>query len=155
MLFRSVNAAKMQIFQSLGVNPAMLPSSQAGQKGAKTNQAQVAQEQQVDLLMTADAVIGISDDILTPILRWFVYLDHQFRKTNLTVREFGTLGHEMDMEEIPPIQMDRRFEVRWYGVEAMRSIQQMQQQMAGINVIRGIPPQQYQGFELKDRKSVV
>lgn len=54
----------------------------------------------------------------------------------------------MTMDEIPPVQFDRRFEVRWFGVEAMRSMQQMQQQMAGINVIRGIPPQQYKGFEM-------
>jgi hypothetical protein len=145
--FEIVNACKQQIFQSLGVNPSMLPS--AGQtKGGKTNQAQVSQEQQVDLLMTADAVIGISDDILTPILRWFVYLDHQFRDRTMTVRQYGVLGHEANMEEIPPVQMDRRFEVRWFGVEAMRSIQQMQMQMAGLNVIRGIPPQQYPGYEL-------
>src|SRR6516165_11659979 len=112
-----VNAMKMQVFQSLGVNPSMLPSSQSGQgKGGRTNQAQVAQEQQVDLLMTA--------------------------------RQFGALGHEINMEMVPPVQMDRRFEVRWFGVEAMRSTQQLQMQMAGVNVIRGIPPQQYQGYEL-------
>lgn len=144
--FEIVNACKQQIFQSLGVNPAMLPSS-TGQKG-KTNQAQVAQEQQIDLLMTADVVTGVEADVLTPVLRWFVYLDHQFRKKELTLRQFGELGHEMNMEAVPPVQMDRRFEVRWFGVEAMRSVQQMQQQMAGINVIRGIPPQQYEGFAL-------
>ena len=144
-----VNAMKMQVFQSLGVNPSMLPSSQSGQgKGGRTNQAQVAQEQQVDLLMTADVVTGVADDILTPILRWFVYLDHQFRSHPMTVRQFGALGHEINMEMIPPVQMDRRFEVRWFGVEAMRSTQQLQMQMAGVNVIRGIPPQQYQGYEL-------
>lgn len=141
-----VNAFKNQIFQTLGVNPAMLPTSP--QKGAKPSQAQIVQEQQVDLLMTSDAVIGISDDILTPILRWFVYLDHQYRNKPLTVRQFGKLGLEMEMDEIEPIQMDRRFEVRWFGVEAMRSVQQMQQQMAGLNVVRGIPPQQYKGYEL-------
>ena len=148
--FEIVSQAKAQIFQSLGVNPAMLPmSGSGGSKGdSKTNQAKVAQEQQIDLLMTADAVIGISDDILTPVLRWFVYLDHQFRDHALTVRQFGMLGHEANMEVILPVQMDRRFEVRWFGVEAMRSIQQMQQQMAGLNVVRGIPPQQYKGYEL-------
>lgn len=144
--FEIVNALKNQIFQTLGVNPAMIPSTP--QKGSKTNQAQVAQEQQVDLLMTADAVIGISDDILTPILRWFVFLDHQYRNKPLTVRQFGKLGLEMEMDEVEPVQMDRRFEVRWFGVEAMRSVQQMQQQMAGLNVVRGIPPQQYKGYEL-------
>jgi hypothetical protein len=39
-------------------------------EGWKDQSSTVAQEQQIDLLMTADAVIGISDDILTPVLRW-------------------------------------------------------------------------------------
>jgi hypothetical protein len=54
----------------------------------------------------------------------------------------------MNMETIKPVQMDRRWEVRWFGVEAARSAQQMQLQMAGLNMIRGIPKEMYAGFEL-------
>ena len=146
--FEIVNACKMQVFQSLGVNPAMLPSSQGEVKGGKTNQAKVSQEQQIDLMMTADVVTGAEGDYLTPILRWFVYLDHQFRKTKMTVRQFGKLGTRIEMQEVPPVQMDRRFEVRWFGVEAARSMQQMQLQMGALNVIQGIPPQAYPGYRL-------
>jgi len=144
--FEIVSACKAQIFQTLGVNPAMLPQQQV--KGKSPNQAQVAQEQQVDLLTVADIVTGLEMDQLTPILRWFVYLDHQFRDKKLTLRQFGMVGKDFNMVDILPVQMDRRFEVKWFGVEAARSAQQMQLQMAGINVIRGIPPQQYKGFEL-------
>lgn len=146
--FEIVTACKNQIFQTLGVNPAMLPQSSGSGKGGKPSQAQVAQEQQVDVLTTADVVTGIEGDVLTPILRWFVYLDHQFRDKELTLRQFGIVGKDMDMQVIEPVQMDRRWEVKWFGVEAARSAQQMQLQMAGLNMVRGIPKELYQGFEL-------
>jgi hypothetical protein len=142
-----ITAIKGQIFQTLGINPAMLPQGQSGQKG-KPSQAQVAQEQMVDILTVSDIVTGLEMDMLTPILRWFVYLDHQFRDKPLTLRQFGIVGKDMNMQVIEPVQMDRRWEVKWFGVEAARSAQQIQMQMAGLNMIRGIPPQQYKGFEL-------
>ena len=58
------------------------------------------------------------------------------------------MGVFAEMEQIKPIQMDRRFEFRWFGVESARSMQQLQMKMAGINVLRGIPPQMYPGYEL-------
>jgi hypothetical protein len=58
------------------------------------------------------------------------------------------MGVSIEMEEIEPVQMDRRFEFRWFGVEAARNAQQLQMQMAGMNMLRGIPPQAYPGYEL-------
>jgi len=52
------------------------------------------------------------------------------------------------METIPPVQMDRRYQFRWFGVEAARSAQQIQQGIAAMNVIRGIPPQQLGGYRV-------
>lgn len=145
--FQIVASAKDQIFQTLGVNPAMLPQ-QATAQGKKPNQAQIANEQMVDLLTTADAVTTLEGEILTPMLQWFVYLDHQFRDEDMTIPAFGEMGVQLEMEQIKPIQMDRRFEFRWYGVEAARSMQQMQMQMAGINVIAKVPPQMMPGKQL-------
>ena len=42
---------------------------------------------------------------------------------------------QAEMETIEPIQMDRRFEFRWFGVEAARNQQQIQMKMAGMNVL--------------------
>lgn len=145
--FQIVASCKDQIFQTLGVNPAMMPH-QATAPGKKPNQAQIANEQQVDILTTADVVTGLEGDILTPMLQWMVYLDHQFRDEEVLIPSFGELGAEMEMDRIEPIQMDRRFEFHWYGVEAARSIQQMQQQMATLNVLMNIPPQRYPGYEM-------
>jgi hypothetical protein len=146
--FQIVSSCKDQIFQTLGVNPAMMPQ-QAMSPGKKPNQAAIANEQQVDILTTADVVTQLEGEILTPMLQWFVWLDHQYRDEETTVPAFGELGVQIEMERIKPIQMDRRFEFRWYGVEAARSIQQMQQQMALLNVLKGIPKEMYPGYRLQ------
>jgi hypothetical protein len=145
--FAIVNAAKDQILQTLGVNPAMMPH-QVTSPGKKPNQAQIANEQQVDLLTTADAVTVIEEEILTPALQWFLMMDHQYRDEDMLVPTFGKIGIRMEMERIPPVQLGKRFEFRWFGVEQARTMQQMQMQMAGLNVIKGIPPQAYQGYKL-------
>lgn len=145
--FQIVQSAKDQIFQTLGVNPAMMPQ-QTMAPGKKPNQAQIANEQQIDIMTTADVVTTLEGEILSPMLQWFVYLDHQFREQDITIRAFGRLGVQMDMEKIEPVQMDRRFEFRWYGVEAARNAQQMQIQMSGLNAMRSIPQQMYPGYEI-------
>jgi hypothetical protein len=58
------------------------------------------------------------------------------------------MGIRAAMEHIPPLQMDRRYQFRWYGVEAAQNAQQVQNQIAMTNVLRGIPPQQYPGYQL-------
>ena len=145
--FAIVNSAKEQIFQTMSINPAMMPQ-QVMSPGKKPNAAMIANEQQVDILSTADVVSAIEDEIATPLLQWFIALDHQFRDKPMTIRAFGKMGIQAEMEEIEPVQMDRRFEFRWFGVEQARNSQQLQQKMAGLNVIRGIPPQLYQGYKL-------
>jgi hypothetical protein len=139
-----VQGFKDQIFQTLGVNPAMIPQAASGKK---TNQAQMATEQQVDILTTANAVTILEADILTPMLQRFVALDHQHRSTAMTVRGFGPMGVKAEMMSIEPVQMDRRFEFRWYGVEQARNAQMMQVKMATLNVLRGLGPQDTPGYE--------
>lgn len=137
---------KTEIFQALSVTPAGIAQSTGGK--VKRNQAEIANEQQVDILSTADVCTNLEDEILTPLLRWFVELDYQYRDKPLTVRQFGQMGVRAKMQDIPVIQVDHRYEFRWFGVEAARNAQMLQQQIATMNVLRGIPPQQYQGYEL-------
>jgi hypothetical protein len=82
------------------------------------------------------------------MLQMFLYFDHQFRNRAMTIKAFGEMGMRASMQEIPPIQMDRRFEFTWYGAEAARNEARMQLQMAGLNAIRSIPPQSYPGYQL-------
>jgi len=142
-----VQAAKTDIFQVLSVSPAAIAQSTGG-PGKKRNQAEIANEQQVDILSTADVCTNLEDEILTPLLRWFVELDHQYRDQAITVRQYGQMGLRAGMEEIPLIQVDRRFEFRWFGVEAARNTQMMQQQIAAVNVAKGFPPEMLKGYEI-------
>ena len=143
--FERASELKQQMFQTLGVNPSMIPAAKGKQK---TNQAEIANEQQVDLLTTADAVTVIEEQILTPILQRFADYDHQFRNENIMVKSFGALGNKTAMQDVEPQQSGKRFEFKWFGVEAARNAAQMQQQIAGINVIKGIPPEMYAGYKL-------
>ena len=142
-----VASTKAEIFQTLSVNPAAITQQGVGSgQAAKRNQAQIAQEQQVDILSTADAVTVIEEGILTPMLTFMLELDHQYRNKTVSVRQYGEMGVQATIQEVEPIQMNKRYAFRWFGVEAARNAQQIQQQIAGMNVIRGIPPQQLNGY---------
>ena len=140
------SSVRDQIFQTLGVNPSMIPSM-PGDK--KPNQAQVAQQQQVDILTTSDAVTVLSEGILTPMIQRFAFYDHQFRDAATTVMIYGEMGEEAMMEEVEPLQLNRRWEFKWWGVEAARNAAAQQQQMSVLNVIKEIPPNLYEGYELR------
>jgi hypothetical protein len=143
--FELVNQCKAEVSQTLSVSPAAITG---GSLGKKPDQAEIAQEQQIDILTTADAVTVLEEGILTPMLNLFIEMDHQYRDEDITVRAFGELGLRAEMEKIAPVQMDRRYQFRWFGVEQARNAQQIQQQIAGMNVIRGIPPQQLNGYQI-------
>lgn len=136
------------IFQSLGVNPSMLPQQTSG---SKRNQAQVAQEQQVDLLTTAEAVSVVAETILDPLAAWIVDLDHQFRDRDLTVRMYGELGIKAEMIDVPPLQNRTRYQFQWCGAEQAKLNMAMQQQgTALLNVARGMAQQlTAEGIELR------
>lgn len=142
-----VQACKAQIFESMGVNPSMLPQ-QTGRPGGKRNQAEVALEQQVDLLTTADAVTNIENEILTPYVQRALDYDNQFRQDDVLVKMFGPRGQRAIMQRVPPAQRHNRYVLSWLGVEAARDAARIQQMIAGFAVLQKVPPQMYQGFRL-------
>jgi hypothetical protein len=144
-----IQSYQQQIFQALGVNPAMLPQ-QTGRPGAKRNQAEIALETQVDLLTTAEAVSVLEEGVATPTMQMWVDYDHQFRDRPLSIRAFGMMGKRATMEEIPPLQTRTRYWFRWQGVEQAKNAAQVQQQIAWINVVRGMKPDlEAEGYRLK------
>lgn len=134
--FNIVQSAERYIMATLGVNASMLPQS-TGVPGRKRNQAEIAMEQQVDLLSTS-IEIGAAESLLTEVIGRFADYDAQFRDEELTIRTVGELGIEAAMEKVPPIQMGKRWQFRWFGVEQARTAQQIQQQIALLNVIRAM-----------------
>jgi hypothetical protein len=143
--FEIVSSCKQEIFQNLAVNPSMMPQGTGGKN--KRNQAEIANEQQVDLLSTADAVSILEESVFTPLVQRIIWYDHQFRDKAITIRTYGQAGLQAEMQEIEPLQMNTAYYFKWYGLEQTRSTQQMQQQIATMNVLRGIPPEM-----LPDRK---
>lgn len=140
-----VATIKSEVFQTLSVNPAAITQSNSLKK---QNQAEVAQNQQVDILTTADAVTVVEEGILTPMLNRMIELDHQYRDEEMTVAQYGEMGHRANMEKIPPVQFNRHYQFRWLGVESARNAQMIQQQIAGMNVLRGVPPEQLNGHKI-------
>src|SRR5208282_1868370 len=142
-----IEADQQAIFQALSVNPAQITQGMGTKK--KTNQAEISNEQQVDILTTSDAVTVMEDEIYTPIVMFMLELDHQYRDKEMRVREYGETGMLSNMVEVPLIQMDKMYSFRWFGVEQSRNAQSLQQQVAGINILRGIPPQLLPGYRLE------
>jgi hypothetical protein len=140
-----IQQLEAMIMQTMSVNPAMI--TQAYRRG-KPTQAEQMQEHAIDLLTTANAVTAIEEGILTPWVQLAVEMDHQFRDEAITVQQYGEMGVAAKLESIDPLQMDGRYVFRWDGVEQVRNAQQIQQQIAAINVVRGIPPQLYPGYVL-------
>lgn len=143
--FQMIGACKEQIFQSLGINPAMVPHGNAGKK---PSQAQIAQEQQVALESTADNIAVIQEGVMSELLEWFYELDYQYRDKAVTVKKFGQLGLQADMDQVEPFQVRQRYEFKWYGTEGFKAAQQVQQQISWLNVLRGLPPEQLNGRKL-------
>ena len=140
-----VGAAKSQVFQSLGVNPSMIPGQTGGK--SKKNQAEIANEQQVDILTTADVVTSLEVP-LTELIQRFAWYDAQFRDEPISVKMYGRAGMKASMQVVEPLQMDTRYEYVWLGVEAARSAQQVQQQIAAVNVLNGMPPDKLDGKKI-------
>ena len=136
-----VQVCKDQIFQSLGVNPAMIPHGSANKK---PSQAEVAQAQQVALESTNDE-IAILESVLSRVLEWCYDLDYQYRTEEITVRKFGQLGLQATMDQVKPFQTRQRYMFRWYGSESFKATQQVQQMISWGNVLKGMPPQLLNG----------
>lgn len=139
--FTIVGSCKEQIFQSLGVNPAMIPHGNASKK---PSQAEVAQAQQVALESTNDQ-IAILEAVLARVLEWCYDLDYQYRTKDITVKKFGQLGLQATMDQVEPFQTRQRYVFRWYGSESLKATQQVQQMISWGNVLKGMPPQVLNG----------
>ncbi len=119
-----VMMAVQAINQSLGVNPSMLPQQM---RNHTPNQAEVAQDQAVDLLTTAEGVKVPVECVLDPVLGLIVDYDYQFREHDLTIRRFGEAGVRANLEQVPPIANRAGFTFLWRGAERVKQTMTMQQ----------------------------
>jgi hypothetical protein len=128
-----VQMATQASFQTMSVNPSMLPQQT---RADKPSQAMVAQEQAVDLLTTAMRVAAL-EGVLTEAVAWIVDLDYQFRDRDMLVRMFGQEGRKAEMQEVGPLQNRNGFTFVWRGGEQVRQNAMMAQQgTALLNVLQ-------------------
>jgi hypothetical protein len=135
---------KTEIFQVLSVNPSMV--TQTTKK--KLNQAEVAQEQQIDILTTGDSTRVLKDAILNPMVNLWMDLDYQFRDYAVTIREYGEMGQRAELESVPPFELRRKTVFFWIGDEIIKGQQQLQQKIGLFNVLMKLPPQLMPHFQL-------
>src|SRR5215467_10816273 len=141
--FEIVASAKAQCMQSLSVSPAAI--TQQGMQKSKPSQADVAREQQVDILTTADAVTVLEEGILTPIVNFMVELDHQHRQDAILIRQFGERGIRAKMDWVDPIQLGKKLAYSWYGVEQAQTATQLQEQISSTHVVCPTPSDKLPG----------
>jgi hypothetical protein len=137
-------AIKAQINESMEVNDAMLGKMPAGRKNQAAAAAQ-AQEQQSNIIDHAKRYEGT---MLNPLIERIFELDRQFRTKELTVVTMGEVGARAKQQEIPVQAFNERYFFRWCGTQYQAGLQRMQQMIAWMNVLRGIPPQQLDGRRL-------
>jgi hypothetical protein len=143
------SAAMCQMLQGLireamGVNDAMMGRPPPGRK----NSQQVAAQMQEQASTISDHAERYEEAILNPLVERFFELDQQFRTEDLTVITKGEIGIRAKMTKIEPQQFDERYYFWWAGTSFTVGMQRMQQQIAWMNVLRGIPPQLLNGRRL-------
>jgi hypothetical protein len=135
---------KQQINESMDVNDAMLGKAPAGRK----NQAQMAALTAAQESNIIDNAKRYEDVILNPLIERIFEMDRQFRTEELTVEVLGEVGARANLQIIPPQAFGERYFFRWCGTSYQQNMQRMQQMIAWMNVLRGIPPQQLDGRRL-------
>lgn len=132
---------KRQIWESLDVNEMMMGKMPPGRKNAQI----VGGMQQEQSTSINDDASRYEEVILNPLMEMLFELDQQFRTDDITIEQRGEIGVKASLEVIPVMQWGQKYFFRWAGTEYLMGMQRIQQQIAAMNVIKGIPPQQLNG----------
>ena len=135
---------KRQIWESMDVNEMMMGKMP---QGRKNNQLMGAMQQE-QMVAIMDHAERYEEAMLNPLIERIFEYDQQFRTKSLTVMTMGEIGVKAKMTDIEPQQFGERYDFRWAGTSYVMGMQRMQQQIAMMNVLRGIPPQQLNGRKL-------
>ncbi len=135
---------KRQIWESMDVNEIMMGRMPQGRK----NNQLMAQFQQDQMVNIMDHAESFEEEILTPLAERLMEYERQFRTNSILVEQRGEIGVRAKMTEINPSSFDERYRFQWAGTSTVQGQQVMQMQIALMNVLRGIPPQQLNGRRL-------
>jgi len=135
---------KQQIMESMDVNETMLGRAPAGRKNAQA----IGQQSAEAMATIGDVVKRFENGVMNKLLEWFYELDLQFREEDLLVVQEGEHGIQSIIEKIPPQQAGIRYWFHWNGADKAIGAQNIQQMIAWMNVLRGLPPQVLNGRKL-------
>lgn len=135
---------KRQIWESMDVTELMMGRMPQGRKNNQLMGA-VQQEAMTNIMDDAERY---EEAMLTPLVERLMEYDRQYRTNSLTIVTMGEIGQKLKMTEIEPQQFGERYRYQWAGTSIVQGQQLMQQRIAGLNVLRGIPPQQLSGRRL-------
>lgn len=138
------DAIKRQIWESLEVNEMMMGRMPAGRKNNQLMGA-MQQEQQTNI---SDHAERYEQSMLNPLVEMLYEFDQQFRTHSVTVKARGELGVKADMIEVKVQQWGQKYFFRWSGTEFLLGQNRLQQQIAALNVAKGIPPAMLNGYRL-------
>jgi hypothetical protein len=128
---------KKQIWESMDVNGMMMGQMPQGRKNNQLMGA-MQQEQSINII---DHATRYEEVMLNPLMEMLFELDQQFRDDEIEIETLGEIGYKAKMEKIPVQQWGERYCFRWSGTDYMLGMQMMQQRIATMNVVKGIPPQ--------------
>ncbi len=135
---------KRQIWESLDVNEMMMGRMP---QGRKNNQLMGSMQQEQSINIT-DHAQRYEDVVLNPLCEFLFEFDQQYRTKEIMIEQRGEIGYKAALETIAVPQWGERFFFRWSGTEFMLGMQRLQQQIAWMNVLKGIPPQLLNGRTL-------
>ena len=135
---------KRQIWESMEVNEMMMGRMPQGRKNNQL-MGSMQQEQQTNI---TDSASRYEEEMLNPLCEMLFEYDQQFRDAEVMIEQRGEIGVKAKLEMIPVPQWGEKYFFRWQGTEFMIGMQRMQQQIAAVNVIKGIPPQMLGGLTL-------
>lgn len=126
---------KAQIWESLEVNESMMGRMPQGRKNNQLMQ-KMQQEQEINI---TDHAERFEEVMLNPLVEFLFEFDQQFRTAAVTIQSRGEIGAEASIKEIPVQQWGEKYFFSWCGTAFMRNTQLIQQQIASMNVMKGIP----------------
>ncbi|MGH8306258.1 MAG: portal protein, partial [Steroidobacteraceae bacterium] len=135
---------KRQIWESLDVNELMMGRMPQGRKNNQL-MGSMMQEQSINI---TDHATRYEECVLNPVLEFLFEFDQQYRTKSLLIEQRGEVGYKASLQEIPVPQWGEKYFFRWVGTEFMLGAQRLQQQIAWMNVLKGVPPQLLNGRTL-------
>ena len=132
---------KRQIWESLDVNEMMMGKMPSGRK----NNQMIGSMQQEQSTNITDHASRYEEVVLNPLLEMLFEYDQQFRTDEVMIESRGEIGVKAKIEMIPVQQWGERYFFTWSGTAYMMGMQLMQQQIATMNVVKGVPPQMLNG----------